>query len=156
MLLRKHIQQRGVSFADVHVQTHAVHLPKRHALQTLVEHPNTVLLALDRFPDNIRHAARADRQLLFTRRQLFGQTTQLDLHLLDSFNRIVRADNILTNTLTQVLIHRHKELNFAFRTFWIFRHTQHIAQMLVVRHRWAQRTQCLIRHGTQLITGKIG
>ncbi|MNE62828.1 hypothetical protein D3C80_1581370 [compost metagenome] len=109
-----------MSFADVNVQTHAVHLAKRNALQPLVEHPNTVLLALDRFPNNIRHAARANRQRLFTRRQLFGQTAQLDLHLLDSFDRIVRADNILTDTLAQVLIHRHKELNFTFRTFWIF------------------------------------
>ncbi|MNV65541.1 hypothetical protein D3C71_1582390 [compost metagenome] len=122
-------------FTDVNVQTNAVHLAERHTLQTLVEHPDTVLLALNRFANNVRHAARADGQLLFAGGQLFCQATQFDLHLFDRFDRIVRANDVLANTFTQVLINRHEELNFALRTFWIFRHTQHIAQMFVVRHR---------------------
>ncbi len=37
------------------------------------------------------------------------------------FHRIIGTNNILTNTFTQMLINRHEELNFTFRTFWIFR-----------------------------------
>ncbi|CSS65463.1 Uncharacterised protein [Shigella sonnei] len=54
-----------------------------------------------------------------------------------------------------MLINRHEELNFTFRTFWIFRHAQHVAQMFVIRHRQTQRTQCLIRHRAQIISGEI-
>ena len=140
VLFREHIQQHGVRFTYVHVQTYAVHLAKRYVLQPLVEHTDTVLLALNGFANDVRHAAGTDRQLLFTVGQLFGQTAKLDLHLFDSFHRIIGTNNILTNTFTQMLINRHEELNFTFRTFWIFRHPQHVAQMFVIRHRQTQRT----------------
>ncbi|MNV42404.1 hypothetical protein D3C71_1340770 [compost metagenome] len=54
-----------------------------------------------------------------------------------------------------MLINRHEELNFALRTFRIFRHAQHIAQMLVICHCRAQCTQCLIRHRTQFVTRQV-
>ena len=57
MLLRKYIQQGGMRFTHIHVQTNAVHLTERYALQPLVQHTNTVLLALDSLTDDVRHAA---------------------------------------------------------------------------------------------------
>ena len=65
VLLGKHFQQCGMAFTHVNIQTHAVDLAERHALQALVEHTNAVLLALDRLANNIRHAAGADGELLF-------------------------------------------------------------------------------------------
>ncbi len=120
VLLRQHFQQRRVGFTHVDVEAHAVHLAKRHALQTLVQLANAVLLALNSFADDIRHAAGADRQLLLARGQLFRQTPQLDFHLLDSLDRIVSTNDVLTNTLAQVLVNRHEELDFTFRAFRIF------------------------------------
>ena len=120
VLLRQHFQQRRVGFTHVDVEAHAVHLAKRHALQTLVQLADTVLLALNGFANDIRHAAGADRQLLLARGQLFRQTPQLDFHLLNGFDRIVGTDNVLTNTLAQVLVNRHEELDFTFRAFRIF------------------------------------
>ena len=109
-----------MGLTHVDVEAHAVHLAKRHALQTLVQLADTVLLALNGFADDIRHAAGADRQLLLARGQLFRQAPQLDFHLLNGFNRIVGTDNVLTNTLAQVLVNRHEELDFTFRAFRIF------------------------------------
>ncbi len=99
MLFRQHVQQRGVRLTHVHVQPHAVNLAKRHALQPLVQLTDTVLLALNGFTNNIRHAAGADCQLLFAGGQLLRQTAQFDLHLFDGFYRIVGTDDVLTNTL---------------------------------------------------------
>ncbi|MNE58511.1 hypothetical protein D3C80_1535470 [compost metagenome] len=55
-----------------------------------------------------------------------------------------------------MLIDRDKELDLALWPFRIFRQAQHITQMFVIRHRQTQRTQCLIRHRTQLVTVHIG
>ena len=99
VLFRQHVQQRGVRLTHVHVQPHAVDLAKRHALQALVQLTDTVLLALNGFTNNIRHAAGADCQLLLAGGQLLRQTAQLDLHLFDRFHRIVGTDDVLTNTL---------------------------------------------------------
>ena len=66
MLLGQHIQQRGVGFTHIDVQSHTVNLAEGDALQALVQLTNTVLLALDRLADDIGHAAGADRQLLLT------------------------------------------------------------------------------------------
>ncbi len=156
VLLSQYVQQRGVGFTHVDVQSYAVNLAERYALQALVQLADTVLLALNRLADNIRHAAGADCQLLLAGSQLFRQTAQLDLHLFDGFDRIVGTDDVLADTLAQVLIDRHKELNFALRAFRIFRHAQDIAQVFVIRHRQTQRAERLIRHRAQLISGKIG
>ena len=144
-----------MGFPHVDVQTHAVNLAEGDALQPLVEHANTVLLALDSLADNIGHAAGADGQLLLAVGKLFRQTAEFDLHLLNRFHRIVGADDILADTLAQMLIHGDKELDFAFRAFRIFRNTQHIAQMFVIRDRQTQRAERLIRHGAQLICGQV-
>ena len=103
MLLGQHVQQHRVGFPHVDVQPHAVDLAEGDALQPLVEHANTVLLALDCLADDVGHAARADGQLLLAVGQLF-------------------------------------------RAFRIFRNTQHIAQMFVIRDRQTQRPERLIRH----------
>ena len=108
-----------------------------------VEHPDTVLLALNGFANNVGHAAGTDRQLLFTVGQLFGQAAELNLHLLDRFHRIIGANNILTDTLAQMLVYGNEELNFALRTFRIFRDTQHVAQMFVIGDRQTQRPSAL-------------
>ena len=42
VLLREHVQQRRVGFTHVDVEAHAVHLTKRHALQTPVQLADTV------------------------------------------------------------------------------------------------------------------
>ena len=34
-----------------------------------------------------------------------------------------------------MLVNRDEELDFALWAFWIFRHTQHIAQVFVIRNR---------------------
>ena len=54
-------------FTHIDVQANAVNLAKRHTLQPLVQHANTVLFTLNGLTNNVRHAARADRQFLFTR-----------------------------------------------------------------------------------------
>ena len=146
MLLGEHVEQHRVGLTHIDVQTHAVDLAEGDALQTLVEHPDTVLLALNGFANNVGHAAGTDRQLLFTVGQLFGQAAELDLHLLDRFHRIIGANNILTNTLAQMLVYGNEELNFALRTLRIFRDTQHVTQMFVIGDRQTQRPQRLIRH----------
>ncbi len=135
-----------MGFPHVDVQTHAVDLAEGDALQPLVEHTNTVLLALDSLADNIGHAAGADGQLLLAVGQLFRQTAEFDLHLLNRFHRIVGADDILANTLAQMLINGDKELDFTLRAFRIFRNTQHIAQVFVIRDRQTQRPERFIRH----------
>ncbi len=124
-------------------------------MQPLVQHTDTVLLTLDSLADNVCHAAGTDRQLLLTRCQLFRQTAQLNLHLFNGFNRIVGTNNILTNTFAQMLVNGHKELDFTFRAFRIFRQTQYVAQMFVIRDGQAQRAQRLIRHGAQFIRRQI-
>ncbi|KUT19420.1 hypothetical protein AWE58_20725 [Escherichia coli] len=68
VLFREHIQQHGMRFTHVHVEAHAVHLTERYVLQALVEHTDTVLLALNGFTDDVRHAAGTDRQFLFAGR----------------------------------------------------------------------------------------
>ena len=146
VLFGQHIKQRRVGFPHVDIQAHAVDLAEGDALQPLVEHTDAVLLALNRFANNIGHAAGADGQFLLTVGQLFRQTAQLDFHLFNRFYRVVGADNILTDTLAQMLVDRDKELNFTFRTFRILGDTQHIAQMFVIRYGQTQRTQRFIRH----------
>ena len=55
-----------------------------------------------------------------------------------------------------MLVDGNEELNFALRTLRIFRDTQHVAQMFVISDSQTQRTERLIRHGAQLVGGKIG
>ena len=156
MLFRQDIQQRRVGLAHVDVQTHAVDLAEGDALQSLVEHSDTVLLALNGFANNVGHAAGADGQLLFAVCQLFGQAAELNLHLLDRFHRVIGADNILADTLAQMLVDGNEELNFALRALRIFRDTQHVTQMFVIGDRQTQRTERLIRHRTQFVGREIG
>ncbi len=54
-----------------------------------------------------------------------------------------------------MLVNGHKELDFTFRAFRIFRQTQYVAQMFVIRDGQAQRAQRLIRHGAQFIRRQI-
>ena len=81
MLLGEHVEQHRVGLTHIDVQTHAVDLPEGDTLQTLVEHPYTVLLALNGFANNVGHAAGTDRQLLFTVGQLFGQAAELSISI---------------------------------------------------------------------------
>ncbi|MNE30844.1 hypothetical protein D3C80_1243840 [compost metagenome] len=55
-----------------------------------------------------------------------------------------------------MLVHRDIELDLAFRTLRIFRQTQHVAQMFVIRYRQTQRTERLIRHRAQFVAVHIG
>ena len=65
MLLGEHIEQHRMGLTHIDVQTHAVDLAEGDALQSLIEHPDTILLALNGFANNVGHAAGADGQLLF-------------------------------------------------------------------------------------------
>lgn len=125
--------------------------PKETACRPLVQHANAVLFALNGFANDVGHAFRTDRQLLLARGQLFGQTAQLNFHLFDGLDRIVGADDVLTDALAQVLVHRDIELNLTLRPLRIFRQAQHIAQVFVIRHGQTQRTERLIRHRAQLV-----
>ena len=65
MLLGEHIEQHRMGLTHIDVQTHAVDLAEGDALQSLIEHPDTILLTLNGFANNVGHAAGADGQLLF-------------------------------------------------------------------------------------------
>ena len=145
-----------MTFTDIDIQTHTFDLTERHSLQPLVEHADTVLFTLNGFADDIGHTFRADRQFLFTGGQFVSQTGQFDFHLFDGIDRIIRFDNILTDTFAQMAVHFDKELYLAFRTLRIFGQTQRITQMLVIRHRLAQCPERFIRHRTQCIGIFIG
>ncbi|CSB20249.1 Uncharacterised protein [Vibrio cholerae] len=104
-----------MALTHFHIQTHAIHLTKGDIRQSLVEHANSVLLTLNGFADDAGYRIRTDRQTLFTLSQLFGQTSQFHFHLFNRFDRIVSANDVLTNALTQMLIHGNVEQHFTLR-----------------------------------------
>ena len=65
---------------------------------------------------------------------------QLDFHLFDGFDRIVGTDDIPTDGYARAGADKPpRRTEFYVPDVSIFRHAQHVAQVLVIRHRQTQR-----------------
>jgi hypothetical protein len=78
----------------------------------------------------------------------------LDLHLLDRFDRIIGADDVVADAILEVTVDLHVEGHLLLGAAVAFRQSQRIAQGLVVGHRHPQG-EGLVRHGAQLVAVEV-